>query len=107
MPSQKTCLRAPAAGYIRFAAEGREKEEPMLRKLVSLLTVLTLLLLPLGLAEEASIGVIGGADGPTSIFVAGELTDGLGRTVEIPETVEKVVSLTAAKHGDRLRAGRG
>ena len=93
MPSQKTCPRAPAAGYIRFAAEGREKEEPMLRKLVSLLTVLTLLIVPLGLAEEASIG---GADGPTSIFVAGELTDGLGRTVEIPETVEKVVSLTAA-----------
>ena len=68
----------------------------MLRKLMCLLTVLTLLTVPLGLAEEASVGVIGGADGPTSIFVAGELTDGLGRTVEIPETVEKVVSLTAA-----------
>ena len=84
------------AGYIYFAAEGREKEEPMLRKLVCLLTALTLLIVPLGLAGEASVGVIGGADGPTSIFVAGELTDGLGRTVEIPETVEKVVSLTAA-----------
>ena len=57
------------AGYICFAAEGREKEEPMLRKLVSLLTVLTLLLLPLGLAEDASTGAIGGADGPTAIFV--------------------------------------
>ena len=68
----------------------------MLRKLVCLLTVLTLLTVPLGLAEEASVGVIGGADGPTSIFVAGDVTDGLGRTVEIPETVEKVVSLTAA-----------
>ena len=68
MPSQKTCPRAPMAGYICFAAEGREKEGPMLRKLVCLLTVLTLLLLPPGLAEEASVGVIGGADGPTSIF---------------------------------------
>ncbi len=48
------------------------------------------------LAADAGIGVIGGADGPTSIFVTGELTDGLGRTVAIPETVEKVVSLTAA-----------
>ena len=57
-----------------------------------------LLALALGFSGEvaAAIGVIGGADGPTSIFVAGELTDGLGRAVEIPETVEKVVSLTAA-----------
>ena len=68
----------------------------MNRRLLSLLTVLALLFVPLGLAEESSVGIIGGADGPTEIYVTGEWTDGLGRAVEIPETVESVVSLTAA-----------
>ena len=79
----------------------------MLRKLVSLLTVLALLIVPLGLAEGASTGAIGGADGPTSVFVTGESTDGLGRTVEIPRNGGKGRLPDGGKHGDRLRAGRG
>ncbi len=82
------------------------------RKFCSLLLALALLLTPLGLAEEAAIGgadaqteievsddtigIIGGADGPTAIYVADDLTDGLGRAVEVPESVDSVVSLTAA-----------
>ena len=68
----------------------------MLRKLLTLLTIFALALIPAGIAQDATIGIIGGADGPTAIYVAGEWTDGLGRAVEIPESVDSVVSLTAA-----------
>lgn len=49
-----------------------------MKKLVSLLLALTLALalaIPASAAEDASIGIIGGADGPTSIFVTGALSD--------------------------------
>ena len=60
------------------------------------LMALVIALTPMALAEDASIGIIGGADGPTAIYVAGTVQDGLGRQIEISQAPERIISLSAA-----------
>ena len=60
------------------------------------LMALVIALTPMALAEDASIGIIGGADGPTAIYVTGTVQDGLGRQIEISQVPERIISLSAA-----------
>ncbi len=54
----------------------------MMKKVIAfIVAVVGLLLAAVGIQwkmkESASIGIIGGADGPTSIFIAGKVSDGM------------------------------